>query len=79
MHGVQRLVYYMLMHNLTILIPYQPFTILPLAFFLYFHKLNITKKFNNLGFVHLIVLSDFLQVQHSVRELYTKNQYFSRH
>jgi hypothetical protein len=35
MHGVEKVVYYMLMHNLTILIPYQPFTILPLAFLVF--------------------------------------------
>jgi hypothetical protein len=35
MYGVQRVIYYMLMHNLTILIPYQPFTILPLTFFVF--------------------------------------------
>jgi hypothetical protein len=35
MHGVQRVVYYMLKHNLTILTPYKPFTNLPLAFFIF--------------------------------------------
>jgi hypothetical protein len=32
MHGVQRVVYYMLMHNLTPITPYKQFTNLPLAF-----------------------------------------------
>jgi hypothetical protein len=35
MHGVQRVVYYMLMHNLTILNPYKQFTNLPLAFLVF--------------------------------------------
>jgi hypothetical protein len=35
MHGVQRVVYYMLIHNLLILTPYKPFTNLPLAFFIF--------------------------------------------
>jgi hypothetical protein len=35
MHGVQRVVYYMLMHNLTILTPYKLFTNLPLAFLVF--------------------------------------------
>jgi hypothetical protein len=33
--GVQRVVYYMLMHNLTILTLYKPFTKLPLAFLVF--------------------------------------------
>jgi hypothetical protein len=41
-YGVQKLVYYMLMHDLTILIiPYKPFTSLPLAI-LVFNKINTT-------------------------------------
>jgi hypothetical protein len=32
MHRVQRVVYYMLMRNLTILTPYKPFTNLAIAF-----------------------------------------------
>jgi hypothetical protein len=41
MHGVQRVICYMLMHNLTILTRYKPFMNLPLAF-LVFNKLNTT-------------------------------------
>jgi hypothetical protein len=41
MYGVQKVVYYMLMHDLTILTPYKPFTSLPLAI-LVFNKLNTT-------------------------------------
>jgi hypothetical protein len=41
MYEVQKLVYYMLIHDLTILTPYRPFTSLPLAI-LVFNKLNTT-------------------------------------
>jgi hypothetical protein len=41
MYGVQKVVYYMLMQDLTILTPYKPFTNLPLAI-LVFNKLNTT-------------------------------------
>jgi hypothetical protein len=41
MHVVQIVVYYMLMHNLTILTSYMPFMNLPLAF-LVFNKLSTT-------------------------------------
>jgi hypothetical protein len=41
MYRVQKVVYYMLMHDLTILTPYKSFTILPLAI-LVFNKLNTT-------------------------------------
>jgi hypothetical protein len=51
---------------------------LPLAF-LVFNKLNTTLKFNNLRFTPLIMLSDFIQVLNSARDVYTKNYYFSMH
>jgi hypothetical protein len=35
MHEVKRVVYYMLMHNFTILTPNKPFTNLPLAFLVF--------------------------------------------
>jgi hypothetical protein len=35
MHGVQRVIYYMLMHDFTILTPYKPFTNLSLAFLVF--------------------------------------------
>jgi hypothetical protein len=40
-YGVQKVVYYMLMHDITILTPYKPFTSLPQAI-LIFNKLNMT-------------------------------------
>jgi hypothetical protein len=36
MHEVQRVIYYMLMHNLTVLTPYKPLTNLPLAFLVFY-------------------------------------------
>jgi hypothetical protein len=44
MHGVEKVVYYMLMHHLTILTPYKPFTNLPLSFLVFYlinHNLEI--------------------------------------
>jgi hypothetical protein len=62
----------MLMHNLPTLTSYKPFTNLPLAFLL-FNKLNTTSKCNNLRFIPLIMLSDFIQVLNSAWDVYTKN------
>jgi hypothetical protein len=36
MHKVPKVVCYMLMHHLTILTPYKPFTNLPLAFLVFY-------------------------------------------
>jgi hypothetical protein len=41
MYDMQKVLYYMLMHDLTVLTPYKPFTSLPLAI-LVFNKLNTT-------------------------------------
>jgi hypothetical protein len=64
------------MHDYALLIcvnPYKLFTNLPLAFFLYFSNLITNKKFKNMRFIPLIMVSNFIQVLNSLRNFYTKN------
>jgi hypothetical protein len=51
------------------------FTTLPLAF-LFFNNLTMHKKLNNVRYMNLFMLYDFMQVLNIKRMHYTKNEYF---
>jgi hypothetical protein len=72
MHGVQGVACYILKHNLTIL-TLTCHLLIYLKCFQYFNNLITNYNFNNMGFIHLIMFSEFIQVLHSVRKLHTNN------
>jgi hypothetical protein len=68
----------MIMSILLILFHKSHFTNLPLAF-LFIYNLIEHWKFNNMHFMNLFILSDFMQALNINRNHYNKNDYFSRH
>jgi hypothetical protein len=72
MHGVQRVVCYKLMHNLTILTRTSHLLIYTDCF-QYFSNLIMAYKFNNMRFLPIKIPYDFIQVLNSTRKFYTKN------
>jgi hypothetical protein len=68
----------MIMHILPTLILTSHLLIYPKHFY-YFSNLIMAYKFNNMRFIYLIMLSDFIQVLNSAWKFYNKNQYFSNH
>jgi hypothetical protein len=53
--------------------PYKPFLLNCPLHFKYFSNLTMTYKINNMHYMHLILLSDFLQAQYSARKLPINN------
>jgi hypothetical protein len=78
MHRVQSAIQCIIMSTLTILTLTSYFTKLPLAF-LFIYKLTKLSKFNNMQFMSLNMMYDFIQVIYSTRKHYTKVEYFPRH
>jgi hypothetical protein len=78
MHGVQTIIWCMNRSNLSTLTLTSYFTKLSLAF-LFINKLTKPWKFNNMQFMSLNVLSDFMQVPNNIRKHPTKNEYFPTH
>jgi hypothetical protein len=54
------------------------FTNLPLTF-LFIYKLTMPYKFNNMQFMNLNMLSEFMQVLNINEKHYTKNEYFIKY
>jgi hypothetical protein len=61
-----------------ILTPRSYFTTLPIVF-LFINNLTMHKKRNNVRFMNLFMLYDFMQVLNIKRIHYTKNEYFPEH
>jgi hypothetical protein len=43
------------------------------------NKLTMHERFNNMHFINLTILSDFIQVIYCIRKQPTKNEYFPKY